>query len=232
LNFNNRKDLVYLILAGFFITNALLGEILGGKLIQVGPYVMSIGVIPWPIVFLTTDILNEYYGKKGVRRLTYLTVFLLTFALGVMYLAVQVPTAAESPVNDAAFRMVIGQASLITIASIIAFAISQILDVVVFWLFRNRTGSRFLWLRSTGSTIVSQLVDTFVIIGIAFWLPGKISTSKYLELSLTNYSYKLLIAIGLTPFIYLIHNAIHRYLGNTAAEEQIEEAAVASHQSS
>lgn len=223
---------MYLILAGFFITNALLGEVIGGKLIQVGPYIMSIGVIPWPIVFLTTDILNEYYGKKGVRRLTFLTVFLLIFALGVMYLAVRVPAAEVSPVNDEAFTMVIGQALRITIASIIAFAVSQLLDVFVFWLFRNRTGSRYLWLRSTGSTVVSQLIDTFVIIGIAFWLPGNISTPKYLELSLTNYSYKLLIAIGLTPFIYLVHNAIHHYLGDRAAEELIEEAAVESHQPS
>ena len=229
MTFNNRKDLVYLVLAGFFICNALLGEILGGKLIQVGPYIMSIGVIPWPVVFLTTDIINEYYGKQGVRRITFLTVGILLFSVAVMYTAVKIPAATESPVTDNAFNLVIGQSLWITIASLIAFAVSQILDVFVFWLFRDRTGERFLWLRSTGSTVVSQLIDTFVIIGIAFWLPGKITTQKYVELSLTNYSYKLLIAIALTPFIYLVHNLIHSYLGDKEAEGLIEEAVIESH---
>ena len=229
MTFNNRKDLVYLVLAGFFICNALLGEILGGKLIQVGPYIMSIGVIPWPVVFLTTDIINDYYGKQGVLRITFLTVGILLFSVAVMYTAVKIPAATESPVTDNAFNLVIGQSLWITIASLIAFAVSQILDVFVFWLFRDRTGERFLWLRSTGSTVVSQLIDTFVIIGIAFWLPGKITTQKYVELSLTNYSYKLLIAIALTPFIYLVHNLIHSYLGDKEAEGLIEEAVIESH---
>jgi uncharacterized integral membrane protein (TIGR00697 family) len=230
LNFTNRKDFVYLVLTGFFISNALLAEVVGGKLIQVGPFTMSVGVIPWPIVFLTTDVMNEYFGRAGVKRITYLTVGLLLFAVAVMYLAVQVPAAKDSPVSDEAFNIVIGQSLWITIASIIAFAVSQLVDVFVFWLFRDRTGSRYLWLRSTGSTVVSQLIDTFVIIGIAFRLPGKITTSKYVELSLTHYSYKLLIAIGLTPFIYIVHNVIHSYLGEQQAETLIEEAVLESHE--
>ncbi|MEQ1879311.1 MAG: queuosine precursor transporter, partial [Bdellovibrionia bacterium] len=99
------------------------------------------------------------------------------------------------------------------------------IDVVVFWFFRNKTGGRLLWLRATGSTAISQLVDTFVIIGIAFWLPGKVSTADFLTVASTNYSYKLLIAVALTPGIYLAHNLIDRFLGNYEAHRLMDQAA-------
>jgi uncharacterized integral membrane protein (TIGR00697 family) len=104
----------------------------------------------------------------------------------------------------------------IIVGSLVAFLCSQLIDVVVFWAIRTRTGKKWLWLRATGSTIVSQLIDTFIVAGIAFWLPGKISFSQYLSLSITGYAAKLLIAISLTPFIYLGHIAIDRYLGQTS----------------
>lgn len=229
MNLANRKDLVYLTLAGLFVSNALLGEILGGKLFQVGPYVMSMGVIPWPIVFLTTDLINEYFGRDGVKRLTFLTVGLILYAFVVIFAAMQVPAARISPVQDEPFRIVFGQSLWIIVGSIIAFSISQMVDVIIFWIFRRKTHGRHLWLRATGSTAVSQLIDTFVILGIAFWLPGKISGRDFWGLSLTNYSYKFVIAIGLTPFIYGIHTLVDRFLGKSEAHELIESAAVRSH---
>jgi uncharacterized integral membrane protein (TIGR00697 family) len=229
LDLRNRKDLVYLILAGLFVCNAILGEVLGGKLIAVGPYIMSIGVIPWPVVFLTTDLMNEYFGRPGVRRLTWLTVGLILYAFVVIFAAMSVPAASVSPVNDAAFSMVFGQSLWIIVGSVVAFTISQLLDVFIFWVFRDKTKGRHLWLRATGSTAFSQLVDTFVILGIAFYLPGKIGGGDYLRLSLTNYTYKLGIAIALTPVIYAAHNAIDRYLGHRQAHDLIEEAVEKSH---
>lgn len=227
----SRKELVYLILGGIFVTNALLGEILGGKLIQVGPYVMSMGVLPWPVVFLTTDLINEYFGKSGVRKLTMLTVGLILYAFAIIFAAMQIPAAPISPVDDRSFTNVLGQSLWIIVGSVTAFLASQLIDVLVFWTFRDRTGGRHLWLRATGSTAVSQLIDTFIVLGIAFWLPGKIATSDFFGLAFTNYTYKFLIALSITPLLYVAHGVIDRFLGRDEAAHLIEEAVVTSHQS-
>lgn len=197
----------------------------GGKLINIGPFIATAGVLPWPVVFLTTDLINEYFGRDGVRRLTFVTVGLILFAFALVYALMQIPAASISPVNDIAFNTVFGQSLWIIAGSITAFLISQLIDVSVFWFLRQRTGGRYLWLRATGSTTISQLIDTFVVLGIAFWLPGKLSASEYLNVSLTNYSYKLGIALALTPAIYALHAAIDRYLGLKQSHEQIEKAA-------
>jgi uncharacterized integral membrane protein (TIGR00697 family) len=228
VNLNARKDLVYLVLAGVFVCNAVLAELIGGKLFQVGPWVMSIGVLPWPVVFITTDLINEYFGRGGVRRLTFITVGLILYAFAVLFAAIRVPAAAISPVQDGPFSAVFGQSLWIIAGSVTAFALSQLVDVVVFWLLRDRTGGRHLWLRATGSTMVSQVIDTVVVLGIAFWLPGKITGQAFWGLALTSYSYKLLLALGLTPLIYAAHAAIDRYLGREA-QGLIEEAARESH---
>lgn len=207
-----RKDFVFFLLGGIFITNALLAELIGGKLIQVLGYTMSLGVLPWPVVFLATDLLNEYYGKEGVRRLTFITVGLIIYAFIILYAGMGIPAVDFSPVDDLSYGKVFGQSLWIIIGSIVAFIVSQLLDVSVFWLFRNKTKGRHLWLRATGSTVFSQLIDTFIVLGIAFWLPGKLSTQQYINMSFTNYSYKLLIALSLTPLIYIGHNLIHRFL--------------------
>lgn len=176
---------------------------------------MSLGVIPWPVVFLTTDLINEYYGPPGVRRLTLITVGLILYAFVIIFVAMGIPAASISPVKDEAFNAVLGQSQWIIAGSVTAFATSQLVDVAIFWLFRNATKGRFLWLRATGSTAVSQLIDTFVVLGIGFWLPGKIQTSDFLNLAFTNYTYKFGIAIALTPLIYASHHAIERYLGTS-----------------
>ncbi len=223
-----RRDIVYLLLAGFFVTDALLGELTGGKLIQVGPFVMSVGIIPWPIVFIATDIINEYFGLAGVRRLTLITIGLILYAFVLVFTEIHIPTSPVSPVHDDQFRAVFGQSLWIIVGSVTAFAVSQLVDVFIFWFVRRRTGHRYLWLRATGSTAVSQLIDSIIIIGIAFWLPGKLSFANYLNLALTNYSYKLLIAIGVTPLIYLAHGLIDRFLGAETSHTLIEQSARAS----
>jgi uncharacterized integral membrane protein (TIGR00697 family) len=209
----SRKDLIYIILAGFFITNAIVAEMIGGKLIQIGPFALSIGIIPWPVVFLTTDLINEYYGRKGVRRLTFLTAGLIVYAFILLFVGMQTNAASFSPVNDEAFNKVFGQSMWIIVGSITAFLCSQLLDVIVFLAIKKRTGSKMLWLRATGSTVVSQLIDTFIVAGIAFWLPGKLTFMEYINTSATGYTAKLLIAVAITPLIYLGHFFIDRYLG-------------------
>lgn len=201
--FKSKKDTVFVILAGIFITNAVVAELIGGKLIQIGPFVMSIGILPWPVVFLTTDLINEYFGEKGVRRLSFITASLIAYAFLVLLLAIAIPAAKGiSPVNDEQFQAVFGQSMWIIVGSIMAFLVSQLIDVNVFWYFRNKTGDKKIWLRTTGSTVISQLFDSFIVLGVAFWLPGKINFETFIGSALTGYTFKLGIAILLTPLIY------------------------------
>ncbi len=207
-----RKNKLFMLLSGFFITNALLGELIGSKLIQLGPFAMSIGVLPWPVVLVATDLMNEYFGRDGVKKITFVTVGLIVYAFAILFLAMQFPSASFSPVNDQQFNAVFGQSLWIIAGSIVAFMASQFIDVLVFWYFKNWTKGKYLWLRASGSTAVSQLVDSFVIIGIAFWLPGKIQTSEFLNVAITNYSYKFIIAVASIPVIYIAHYFVDKYL--------------------
>ena len=218
--FQTRKDFVFVILAGIFNTNAVAAELIGGKLIHIGPFVMSIGILPWPIVFLTTDLINEYFGEKGVRKLSFITACLIAYSFIILLLAMSIPAAKGiSPVNDDQFKAVFGQSLWIIVGSIIAFLVSQLIDVTVFWFFKNRTGDTKIWLRTTGSTLVSQLFDSFIVLGIAFWLPGKIDFETFLSSALTGYTFKLSIAILLTPVIYAGHHLIKKFLSD--ADERI-----------
>src|SRR5690606_37661477 len=178
-----RKELTFLILAGIFVTNAIVAELIGGKLFQWGPFTMSLGILPWPVVFLTTDLVNEYFGKEGVKKLTFLTAALIVYAFIILFIGIAIPATSFSPVGNEAFQIVFGQSLWIIIGSLIAFLTSQLIDVFVFWLVRARTQGRLLWLRATGSTAVSQLIDTFVVMGIAFYLPGKLSAGEYVQTS-------------------------------------------------
>jgi queuosine precursor transporter len=211
--FKTKKELIFVILSGIFITNAVVAELIGGKLIQIGPFVMSIGILPWPIVFLTTDLINEYFGEKGVRKLSFITAALIAYAFVILLLALKIPAAnGISPVSDNQFQAVFGQSMWIIVGSIVAFLVSQLIDVSVFWFFKNKTGDKKIWLRTTGSTVISQLFDSFIVLGIAFWLPGKINFETFITSALTGYTFKLIIAIALTPVIYLGHNIIKKYM--------------------
>jgi uncharacterized integral membrane protein (TIGR00697 family) len=244
INNDSKKEKLFLYLAAFFITNAILAEIIGGKLIllgsgdfsfllnfgffstEVGPLILSVGVIPWPIVFLSTDLINEYYGKQGVRRITFVAVAMIIYAFIIIYLTM-LPDAAEgiSPVSNDAYKEVLSQSMWIIVGSIVAFMVSQLVDVLVFHVFRRKTKGRHLWARATGSTVVSQFVDSIVILGIAFYLPGKITLPQYLGFAITNYSYKVIIAVLITPLIYLGHGIIEKFLGKENAKILSEEAA-------
>lgn len=215
-----RRELVYFILGGFFLTNAILGELTGGKLFEVNGVVLSIGVIPWPVVFLTTDLINEYYGRSGVKKLTYLAVGMVIYSFIMLFAAMQVPAWENSPVSSEMFAGVFGQSMWIIVGSIVAFLIAQLIDVVVFQFVKRRTGAkRLLWLRATGSTAVSQLIDTFVVGFIAFVVPQKLLFSEFLRLAQGNYLYKLGIAILITPLIYVVHAIIDRYLASEISPE-------------
>ena len=211
--FQRRKDIIYVILAGIFITNALVAELIGGKLIYIGDVVMSLGILPWPIVFITTDLINEYFGEKGVKKLSFITAGLIAYTFFLLLIGLQIPAVkGDGLITDEQFTAVFGQSMWIIVGSITAFLVSQLIDITIFHFVKNRTGKKMIWLRSTGSTVISQLFDSFIVLGIAFWLPGKIDTKMFIASALTGYTVKLLIAIVLTPLIYLGHYLIEKYL--------------------
>jgi queuosine precursor transporter len=227
--FKSKRGTLYVILAMFFVTNAIVAEMIGGKLIDIQvlgfSFKFSMGILPWPIVFLSTDLINEYFGKAGVRRLSIITSCLIAYAFILLLAGMKVPAAVFSPVQDEAFTNVFGQSMWIIAGSITAFLVSQVIDVFVFWFFRNMTGGKLLWLRTTGSTAISQLIDSFIVLGIGFLLPGKISISDFLNVGFTNYSGKLILAVLLTPLIYLGHFLIDKYMGESESQKMIEETA-------
>ena len=211
--FQSKKDTVYVVLAGIFITNAVVAELIGGKLIHVGSAVMSIGILPWPIVFITTDLINDYFGEKGVRKLSLITASLIAYTFVILYLAMQIPAVdGKNLVTDTQFKGVFGQSMWIIVGSIIAFMVSQLIDVTIFHFVKNRTGNKMIWLRSTGSTVISQLFDSFIVLGIAFWMTGKMKTEVFITSAFTGYFVKLIIAVLMTPFIYLGHYLIRNYI--------------------
>ncbi|MBS1653023.1 MAG: queuosine precursor transporter [Bacteroidetes bacterium] len=213
MDFNKRRDLVFLILAGFFVTNTIVAELIGGKLVSFfGIFTQSIGIILWPFVFLLTDLINEHYGKTGVKKLTYITIGLIIYMYILISIGIKIPAISISPVNDQNFYTVFGQSQWIIVGSIIAFLLSQLIDVYIFWIFRNLTNGKLIWLRATGSTVISQLIDTFVVQFIAFVLPGKWAFNDFVQNAAWGYVFKLLIAICLTPLIYVGHSAINKLL--------------------
>lgn len=189
----------------------------------------SVGVLMWPVVFVTTDLINEYFGRRGVRWLTYLTVVMIAYAFVILYFAQLTPTAGlggrSFGVDEESFNNVFGTSRWIIAGSITAFVVSQLVDVTVFHTFRRRTGHAMLWLRSTGSTVVSQVIDSIIVLFIGLALPRGWSMATFWTTAVSNYSIKLVVAILMTPVIYGIHKLIDRYLGEEEAHKLAESAA-------
>ena len=246
----NRSTRLFLILSGIFITCALLAEVIGVKIFSLedtagvpraainlfgSPFSfhLTAGVILWPVVFIMTDIINEYYGPKGVKFLSYLTICLISFSFIVFTMAINLKPSEYFTIGngiseaDNAFRGIFGQGLWIIIGSLVAFFVSQLLDVMVFHRIKKATGEKRVWLRATGSTLLSQLVDSFVVLFIAFYIGRRIDTNQGDAWSLQqilvtgtgNYIYKFIIAIALTPLIYFLHNRIDKYMGKKDAIE-------------
>ena len=223
---NERRQWLFIALAGLFITNAVTAELISNKLIQIplswqflgkqfGPFITIIGILPWPVVFLLTDLMNEFYGQKAVRRLSWITSALIAYCFLIVGISMSIP-ALEIPgsklATNSAYNLVFGQAQAVIVGSIVAFLVSQLLDAFLFEKIKQRTGNKFIWLRSTGSTMISQLIDSYIVLYIGFVLPGAMTLETYFEVAPTNYILKMLIAILLTPLIYLGHYLVKRYL--------------------
>jgi uncharacterized integral membrane protein (TIGR00697 family) len=209
---NSKKQIIFTIFAGIFITSAVVAELISAKSVPTPLSPIIAGIIPWPIVFLLTDVMNDYFGKETVKRLSYITAGLIAFCFLLVYIAVEVPTDANSYLSDSEFRKAFGGSLPIMVGSITAFLVSQLVDVQLFGVFNKLTNGRMIWLRSTGSTVISQLIDGFIVLFIGFWLPGVYSFQEILVFWISGYSVKLIIAVLLTPFVYLMHAFAKRIL--------------------
>jgi len=239
-----RATRLFVVLACFFVADALIAEFVGVKIFalektlgtepfnwnlfgQQGSLSFTVGVVLWPLVFVMTDIVNEYYGPRGVRFISWLAVGLIAYAFLGAYLAIHLAPAdwwlkaGESqgvPDMQTAFGAIFGQGMWTIVGSATAFLVGQLIDVSVFHAIRRATGERWVWLRATGSTWVSQLVDSFVVLYIAFVLgPQKWPTDLFLAVGTVNYCYKAIMAILMIPVIYAVRRAIRAYLGDAAA---------------
>ena len=248
----NKKTFLYLLLASFFITNALIAEFGGVKIFSVEKLFgtaplqlnifgvitdlnLSVGVLIWPIVFVFSDIINEYFGKTGVRRISFITAGMIAYAFLIILMWTGMPPAdfwlnlngidAQGRPFDInyAYNTIFRAGLGIIVGSLTAFLVSQLVDAYVFHYFRKLTGHKFLWLRATGSTVISQIIDSFVILFIAFYFLGNWSLEQVFRVGLIQYLYKVFLAIALTPLIYLVHILIDNYLGKETSEIIIEE---------
>ena len=249
---DDRAVRLFIALAAFFCVNAVLAEFIGVKIFaledtlgiapfewnlfgQTGSLSFTAGTLLWPMVFILTDTINEFFGRRGVKFISWLAVGLIVYGFLFAFAAIALApadwwvTAAQSqgvPDYQKAFAAIFGQGMWTIAGSIVAFLLGQLIDVSVFHRIRNATGEKHVWLRATGSTAVSQLVDSFVVLYIAFVLgPQKWPTSLFLAVSSVNYLYKMLAAIALIPMLYLMRHAIRRYLGHERERQLRAEAA-------
>jgi len=254
VNGEARAQRLFVILAAFFCVNAVLAEFIGVKIFaledtlgvapfewnlfgQKGSLNFTAGTLLWPIVFIMTDTVNEYYGRKGVRFISWLAVRLILYGFLFAFAAIGLAPAgwwigaAQSqgvPDLQKAFSAIFGQGLWTIWGSVIAFLIGQLIDVSIFHRIRRSTGSKHVWLRATGSTAISQLVDSFVVLYIAFVIgPQHWSIDLFLAVGTLNYLYKMGAALALIPLLYLARGAIHSYLGHEQAQRMTEHASKA-----
>lgn len=247
-----RSQRLFVVLAGFFVANAILAELIGVKIFaledtlglapfnwnlfgQTGSLSFTAGVLLWPVVFVMTDVINEYFGPRGVRFVSWLTVGLILYAFLFAYAAIALAPAdwwreagAGQGVPDlqAAFAAIFGQGLWTIGGSVTAFLIGQLIDVAVFQRIRRLTGERLIWLRATGSTLVSQLFDSFIVLYIAFVIgPQQWPNAQFLAVGTVNYGYKVAMALTLIPLLYVARLLIKRWLGSEETERLRAEAA-------
>lgn len=240
----DRPTKLFLGFTAFFCCNALIAEAIGTKLFSLEKlfgahpvsftlfgqsglsFTLTCGVLLWPLEFVITDIINEFYGPRAVRRISYTAIILIAYAFMMYFLSIHTPPAdtwlASSkaqgvPNIQNSYSAIFGQGIMISIGSIVAFLVSQLVDVTVFHQIKKKTGNKHLWLRATGSTLVSQLVDSYIVLFVAF--SQYFTWQQILAIGMMNYIYKFTVAIVLTPLIYLVEGRIERYVGHETAHK-------------
>jgi uncharacterized integral membrane protein (TIGR00697 family) len=245
---DSRANRLFLMLTGFFLTNAIIGEFVGVKIfaleatLGIAPFNWTLfgitgtlnftaGVIVWPFVFILTDVINEYFGVRGVRFISWVAVGLISYVTILLAPAkfwVDINAGMGVPDIQTAFAQIFGQGMWTILGSLVAFMVGQLIDVVIFHRILKITGEKHRWLRATASTAVSQILDSFIVLYIAFVIgPQHWSMAQFLAVGTVNYVYKMTAAIVLIPLLYLGGVVIEKYLGHEEAERLRNEAAAA-----
>jgi queuosine precursor transporter len=244
----SKENRLLVVLACVFVGNTLIAEVIGPKMFSLEKsfgftpvnwtlfgienlsFNFSAGSILWPLVFIMTDVVNEYYGKRGVRFLSFIAAGVISYAFLMLFITTKAAPADFwlvinediKPDINIAFNRIFGTGMWIIIGSLTAFLVSQLLDAYFFQQFKKATGNRLVWLRATGSTVISQLFDSFIILIIVFYIGAdpahRWSWSQIAAIGLMGYFYKVLTAIVLTPMLYFVHTLITNYLGAETAE--------------
>ncbi|MGH1339674.1 MAG: queuosine precursor transporter [Aureispira sp.] len=240
-----KSNRLFFILGGFFLANAFIAEFIGVKIFALedtlqmdpwgldpmggaGPLNFTAGVLLWPVVFIVTDVINDYFGVSGVKFLSYLTAGLIAYAFVMVFFAIGLAPAdwwdsayeqQGVPKMQAAFSSVFGQGMWIIVGSLIAFLVGQVVDAVLFRRIKIITGQKNIWIRATVSTLFSQLIDSYLVLYIAFVIGADWSMTQLWSIGTANYVYKVGIAILFIPLLYLIHRVIQAYLGKEVATE-------------
>lgn len=224
----SQAQIIYLILAALFIASLVTSnlifqkffywypidaEIFGVKLFEV-----SVGLLPYPITFLITDILSEIYGKKKANHVVIAGIFASFFSLAIIYVSKEAPATSWSVVDDPLFVKVFGAAPLAVLASMMAYLFAQFIDIRIYHFWKNLTKGKHLWLRNNFSTFSSQIIDTLTVLVLlcSFEI---IPWDKFVGLLISGVIFKMLIAALDTPILYLVVYAFRKHFGLKMGEE-------------
>jgi uncharacterized integral membrane protein (TIGR00697 family) len=210
---------IYLYLAGLFITSLVVSNLIFQKFFYWRPFEISIfgnqlfelsvGILPYPITFLITDLISEIYGKKKANEVVVAGIFASFFSMGILLIANWVPALDNSPIDDTTFNQVFALSPVAVFASMIAYLFAQLVDIRIYHFWKNLTQGRMLWLRNNFSTFSSQLIDTVLVIGLLS-IFGVLDWSLFWGLVLSGFLFKILVAFFDTPFLYLFVGLFRR----------------------
>tara|TARA_B100001175_G_C19241458_1_gene510234 strand:+ start:31 stop:732 length:702 start_codon:yes stop_codon:yes gene_type:complete len=212
---NQKKELaknLYLLLAGLFITSLVVSNLIFQKFFYWYPFdikifgnslfELSVGVLPYPITFLITDLISEIYGKKSANQVVITGIFASFFSMGILLMANEVPAIKNSPIDDQTFNEVFALSPIAVLASMIAYLIAQFIDIRIYHFWKNLTQGKMLWLRNNFSTFTSQFVDSLLVIGLLS-IFGVLEWALFWGLVISSFLFKILVAALDTPLLYL-----------------------------
>lgn len=197
---------LYLILAALFISSLVASNLIFQKFFHwdfLGVYTfeISVGILPYPITFLITDIISEVYGKKKANQIVTAGIFASLFSLLIVYSAKEVPATSWSPINDSTFTKVFGATAIAVFASMMAYLFAQYIDIQIFHFWKKLTKGKHLWLRNNFSTFSSQFIDTATVL-ILLCSTGIIKWDRFGALLINGFLFKILVAVLDTPLLY------------------------------
>ncbi len=215
-------SLLYLILTGLFIASLAAGNLMFQKFFYWNffgyTFELSVGILPYPITFLITDLISELYGKKKANQVVYAGLMAILFVLLIVSIASVVPATSWSPVNNETFSSVFGLTGLAVSASMLAYLLAQLVDIRIYHFWKNYTGGKYLWLRNNASTMSSQFVDTACVLGLLCFF-GAIEWERFSLLLINGFLFKVLIAAIDTPILYILVFGLKRYFSLGLNEE-------------